>query len=62
MQSLVHYIFHDWPPTKDHLPQQLQAFWHFREELSIADGILLKATRAIVPPLLCPSMLTKIHH
>lgn len=40
MQSLVHYIFLDWPPTKDHLPQQLQAFWHFREELSIADGIL----------------------
>ena len=61
MQSLAHYIIHGWPPTKDHLPQQLQAFWHFREELSIADGILLKATRAIVPPSLRPSMLTKIH-
>ena len=62
IRSLAHYIFHDWPPTQDHLPQQLQAFRHFWEELSIAESILLKATRAIVPPLLCPSMLTKIHH
>ena len=62
MQSLAHYIINGWPPTKDHLPQPLQAYWHFREELSVADGILLKATRAIVPPSLRPSMLTKIHH
>ena len=26
MQSLAHYIIHRWPPTKDHLPQQLRAF------------------------------------
>lgn len=51
MQSLAHYIIHCWPPIKDHLPQ-----------LSIADGILLKATRAIVFPSLRPSMQTKIHH
>ena len=62
IRSLAHYIFHDWPPFQDHLPQQLQAFRHFWEELSIAESILLKATRAIVPPLLCPSMRTKIHH
>ena len=60
MQSLAHYIFHGWPPTKDQLPQQLQAFWHFQEELSIADGILLKATWAILPPSLRPSMLTNL--
>ena len=62
LQSLAHYILHGWPPSKDHLPQPLRAFWHFREELSITDGILLKATRAIVPSSLRPSMLTKIHH
>ena len=62
MQSLTHYIINGWPPTKDHLPQPLQTYWHFREELSVADGILLKGTRAIVPPSLRPSMLTKIHH
>jgi len=62
MQSLAHYIIHGWPPIKDHLPQPLRAFWHFREELSITEGILLKATQAIFPSSLCPSILTKIHH
>ena len=42
-------IMHYWPSTKDHLPQQLQAFWHFWEELSIAASILLKFTWAVVP-------------
>ena len=39
-------------------------FKHFgtSEKSSVSDGILLKATRAIVPSSLCPSMLTKIHH
>ena len=61
MQLLEQYIIHGWPPTKEHLPHQLQAFWHFREELSVANGILLKSTRAIVPTSLRPSMLIKIH-
>ena len=61
MQLLAHYVIHGWPPTKEHLPQQLQAFWQFREELSVADGILLKASRAIVSFPLQPSILSKIH-
>ena len=44
------------------LPLKIICLNHFREELSVADGILLKATRAIVPPSLCLSLLTKIHH
>ena len=39
----------------------LQTFWHFREELSVADGILVKSTRAIVPASLRQTMLSKIH-
>ena len=61
MQLLEHHIIHGWPPTKEHLPHQLQAFWHFRDELSVADGILLKSTRAIVPTSLRPNILNKIH-
>ena len=48
-------------PTKQHLPHQLQTFWHFREELSVADDILVKATHAIVPVSLQQRMLSKIH-
>ena len=49
IQLLEQYILHDWPPTKQHLTLQLQAFWNFREELSVADGIFVKSTRAGLP-------------
>ena len=62
MQLKQHYILHGWPPTKEHLPHKMQAFWHFREELSVVDGILLKSTRAIAPTSLRPSILSKIHY
>ena len=58
---LGHHISHGWRPTKEHLPQQLHALWHFCDELSVADGILLKSIRTIVPPSLRPHMLNKIH-
>jgi hypothetical protein len=61
MQLLTHHIIHGWPVTKQHLPNQLQVFWHFREELSIADGLVLKSTRVIVPSSLRAIMLEKIH-
>ena len=51
MQLLEQYIVHGWP----------SGFLAFREELSVADGILLKSTRAIVPTSLRPHMLSKIH-
>ena len=62
MHLLQHYQLNGWPPAKKFLHHQLQALWHFREELSIANSILLNSTRAIVPASLRPSMLSKIHH
>ena len=62
MQLLEQYIIHGWPPTKEHLPHQLQAFWHFREELSVANGIVPKSTRTIAPTSLRPTMLSKVRH
>ena len=52
MQLLEHCILHGWPPTKEHLPHQLQTF---------TDVTLLKSTHAIIPTSLGPSMLSKIH-
>ena len=47
-------------PTKERLLDPLQAFWHFREELSVCKDFLLKSTLAIVTTSLVPSMLDKI--
>ena len=51
MHLLQHYPLNGWPSAKKLLPHQLQASWHFREELTFANGILLKSTCAIVPTL-----------
>ena len=40
MHLLQHYPLNGWPSAKKLLPHQLQASWHFREELSIVNGIL----------------------
>ena len=51
MHLLQDYHLHGWPPAKKFLHHQLQVLWHFREELSIANGILLNSTRASSLPL-----------
>ena len=66
MKLLEHHFLHGWSPSQEHLPLQPQAFWHFCEELAVADGILLKSTCAIVPFACSVSqrqdMLNKIYH
>ena len=61
MQTLEHHIIHGWPTTKQQLPKQLQSFWNFRDELTIADGLILKSTRIAVSVSLRAETLVKIH-
>ena len=60
MQLLEHHIIYGCSPTKKHMPIQLQPFWNNRDELSVADSLFLKSTRAIVPTSLRRNMLNKI--
>ena len=30
--------------------QELQVYWTFREEMTVEDGLILKATRIVIPP------------
>ena len=61
MQLREYHIIHGWPSKKQHLSAPLQPFWNYRDELSMADGLLLKCSRAIVPTSLRPNILHKIH-
>ena len=45
---LKHTVQHGWPQTTTELPPELRPYWTFREEISIADGILLKGERIII--------------
>ena len=46
---LKYTIQQGWPSSIKDLPCKIQPFWTFREELTIADGLILKGTRICIP-------------
>ena len=50
MALLKHTITFGWLRTVHKLPKELQAYWIFREEMTVEDGLILKATRIVIPP------------
>ena len=79
MALLKYTITHGWPNTVQELPKELQAYWTFREEMTVdlpgennqlADclsrlgclhGLILKATRIVIPPNMRESILQQLH-
>ena len=51
-----------WPQMIQDLPPELKPFWTFREVITIADGLLLKGDRIIVPERARKEILEQIHH
>ena len=58
---LKHTITHGWPQTVQELPKELQAYWTFREEMTVEDGLILKATRIVIPLGMRESILHQLH-
>ena len=46
---LKHTIVQGWPNSIKQVPPEIQAFWTFREELTVEDGLILKGTRIVIP-------------
>ena len=61
MALLKHTITFGWPHTVQELPKELQAYWTFREEMTVEDGLILKATRIVIPPTMQESVLQQLH-
>ena len=60
--SLRSIITQGWPDTRSNCPAHLHAFWNYRDELAIADGVILKGTRIIIPKSLQADVLQKLHY
>ena len=45
---LKHIIQHGRPKTVKEVPQEIQKYWTFREELTIEDGLILKGTHIVI--------------
>ena len=61
MALLKHTITFGWPHTVQELPKEFQAYWTFREEMTVEDGLILKATRIVIPPRMRESTLQQLH-
>ena len=61
MALLKHTITFGWPHTVQELPKELQAYWTFREEMTVEDGLILKATRIVISPSMRESTLHQLH-
>ena len=61
MALLKHTITYRWPQTVQELPKELQAYWTFREEMTVENGLILKATRITIPPSMRESTLQQLH-
>ena len=58
---LKHTIQQGWPKTIKEVPQEIQKYWTFHEELMIEDGLILKGTRIVIPDEKREEILRQIH-
>ena len=58
---LKHTIKKGWPSTIKEVPNVLQTYWTFREELTIEDGIVMKGTWIVIPTKKHGAILKLIH-
>ena len=58
---LKHIIQHRWPRTVKGVPQEIQKYWTFHEELTIEDGLILKGMQIVIPEKMREDILKQIH-
>ena len=58
---LKHTITHGWPSTIKEVPNVLQPYWTFREELTVENGLVLKGTKIVIPIKKHKALLKLIH-
>ena len=52
LQSLKGYIIVGWPESKDHLCQDINVYWSFRDDMAVIDCIIMKDRCIIIPEVL----------
>ena len=58
---LKHIIQQGWPKTVKEVPQEIQKYWTFHEELTIKDGLILKGMHIVIPDKMREDILKQIH-
>ena len=61
MQAMIQMIKHGWPLNKKHLPDQLRAYFSFKEELSTRGGLILRGEKIVIPQSIRQTMKERVH-
>ena len=61
MQLLKWTILNGWPETRKQCNPLIIEYWNFREELSVADEVILKGEKIIIPKVLRSEILGVLH-
>ena len=61
LKQLMETIVLGWPEKRRDVPEQIQPYWPFRDELAVENGLVLKGPRIVIPRTLTPMILTKLH-
>ena len=62
LSALRKVIMSGWPEKRSGCPAYLYAYWNYRDELTVADGLILKGTRIVIPESLQPDVLKQLHY
>ena len=60
--TLREIIMNCWPQKRSDCPAHLHAYWNYRDELTVADGLILKGSRVVIPRSLQPDVLHQLHY
>lgn len=61
LSELHQVILSGWPTARSQVPVKLEKYWNYREELTLAQGVILKGQKILVPGSLRGEMLEKLH-
>lgn len=61
LSQLSELVNNGWPESMQDLPESVQPYWCFRDELAIMDGLVMKGSRVIVPSASRADTLQRLH-
>ena len=61
LSELYKVILSGWPNSRGQVPAKIQEYWNYREELTLAHGLILKGQKILVPGRLRGDMLERLH-
>ena len=61
LQHLMEYVIQGWPESKSQLPEDIRAYWLFRDNMAVIDGVVIKGRCIVIPDALQQQALKQLH-